>query len=59
MAAVPCRYEAAEHDPANHCRKNEPKRRINSHVVSHVVLRRLAWRPCLVKFQPLRKLREL
>jgi hypothetical protein len=47
------REEAAKRDPADHCRKNKPKLRVNSSIDSHVIL---PWPPLSVKFQPLRKL---
>src|SRR5262249_45027144 len=45
--------KAAEHDPTDHCRKNEPKLRIYSSINSHVTLH---GRPWFLNFQPLGKL---
>lgn len=50
---VPRREKAAERYPANHCRKNKPKLRVNSRINSHVVLHGRPWQS---SFQPLRKL---
>jgi hypothetical protein len=39
MVAIVARSEkATERNPADHCRKNEPKLRINSSINSHVTL---------------------
>ena len=53
---VPRREKAAEHYPANHCRKNEPQLRVNSRINSHVILH---GRPWPLSFQPRRKLQVI
>jgi hypothetical protein len=53
MMAMMRRKKATQHDPAEHCCKNEPKLRVNNSVASHVTLH---GRPWVVNFQPLRKL---
>jgi hypothetical protein len=53
VVIVACREKAAERDPADHCRKNKPKLRVNNSIDSHVILH---GRPWVLNFQPLRKL---
>jgi len=53
MMAMARGEKAAEHDPTDHCRKNEPKLRIYSSINSHVTLH---GRPWFLNFQPLGKL---
>jgi len=38
MVAMTRGEKAAERNPSDHCRKNEPKLRINSSINSHVTL---------------------
>jgi hypothetical protein len=38
VVTVACSEKAAQHYPAKHCRKNEPKLRVNSGIDSHVIL---------------------
>jgi hypothetical protein len=53
MLAMVRGEKTAKHYPANHCRKNEPKLRVNNSIDSHVTLH---GRPWWLNFQPLRKL---
>jgi len=53
MMAMMRRKKATQHDPAEHCCKNEPKLRVNNSVASHVTLH---GRPWFLNFQPLGKL---